>query len=108
VRTYLVDELRPAIDRAVTQVMNRQAPDCPPLYWTPRPERGSEGARGLVGPQYCIEGVAAVKKWAERFGLVPVETPMPGTISYHGQINALPVSVWAITDLDAFECGVRR
>lgn len=107
-RTYLVDELRPAIDRAVSQVMNRQAPNCPPLHWTPRLERGNEAARGLASAQYCIDEVAAVKKWAERFGLVPVETPMPGTISYHGQINALPVSVWAITDLDAFESGVQR
>jgi hypothetical protein len=102
--TILYHELYPAIDRAVAEVMNQQAPDCPPLYWTPLSGRVSEGARGLAGAKYCPDGaVAAVKTWVERFGLHPDEAPMPGTISYHGEINGLPVIVWAIIDHhDAF------
>jgi hypothetical protein len=100
----LVYELYPAIDRAVAEVMNHQAPDCPPLYWTLRSERISEGARGLAGAKYCTEEVVtAVMTWAARFGLHLAEAPSPGTFSYQGEINGLPVIVWAITDHDAFD-----
>ena len=92
-------ELYFAIDRAVAEVMNHQAPHCPPLYWASLSGRVSDGARGMAGAKYCTdEAVTAVRTWAARFGLHPSEAPSPGTLSYHGEVNGLPVQVWAITD----------
>jgi hypothetical protein len=104
----LVTELHSVIDRAVARVLNRQAPDCPPLYWSPLFAPGSEAARGLAGSGYRPDGaLAAVMRWVERFGL-RAEAPLPGIISYHGQVNGLPVTVWAITDHDAFYTHLSR
>jgi hypothetical protein len=105
----LITELHSAINQATAQVLNRQAPDCPPLYWSPSSTgRSRRGASGLAGSGYSPDGaVAAVMRWVERFGL-RAETPLPGMISYHGQVNGLPVTVWAITDHDAFYTHLSR
>jgi hypothetical protein len=44
-----------------------------------------------------------VRQWAVAFDLTPDEQSTPGTLGYRGQIEGIPVEVWAVADRDEFE-----
>lgn len=102
----LRDTIRVAMNDALAQVVNAEAPQLPELYWTCRKgEDWSEvGVYGLVS-WYSTEPVADIAlRWAVTLGLTEVVPGRPtGTFEYTGQIHGQPVCVWAITDRDTFK-----
>ena len=109
-RQHLIHTLDEAMSEACSTVMNQLAPHCPPLYWSAAEGDLHNAMKGLAstGDYSDAAAAAAVRAWASQFELQPHPDPIPGTISYDGEIHGLAVKVWAITDNNAFETTVRR
>lgn len=76
-RQTLTYDLKRAVDEACSEVMNRLAPGCPPLYWSPSSGDPYYGMSGLASEgHYTTEAAACqVREWAEKFDLHPTHTP---------------------------------
>lgn len=106
--TTLSYDIQSAMNRGLSQVMNGQAPDLPPLHWSVTPWKDWEldGISGLVGGRHSEEEAPGIARaWAERFELeaVPRTDRNRHKREYSGHINGQPVRVWAIADLETFD-----
>ncbi|MBB6375822.1 hypothetical protein BKA01_003044 [Pseudonocardia eucalypti] len=73
-----------------------------PLSWVVRSGTGGlDGAPNTVDHDRA-ERIAAVRRWAETFDLHPDPNAVAGAVEYRGQIENVPVSVWAVVDDAAF------
>jgi hypothetical protein len=105
----LRDALGRQLDTAATAALNTrgQAKRCPPLAWAaPAYEPWTEaGFTGLAssGDYSTTDALGVVRQWAAAFDLTPDERSRPGTLGYRGQIEGIPVEVWAVADRDEFE-----
>lgn len=87
-----------AANEAVSQVLNSQAPDLPPLAWR-------LWGRALSGQVDAFGGdavEAVLSRWAGRFSLAPTPA-MPGTAEYSGMVGGAAVSVWGVVDGAAWD-----
>jgi hypothetical protein len=97
------------LDNAVTEVLNTRgrARGCRPLAWAvPAYEAWTTtGFSGLAssGDYSTTDAEAVIQQWAAAFDLTPDEHPVRGTLGYLGQIENIPVQVWAVADRDEFE-----
>jgi len=63
------------------------------------------GFSGLAhrGDYSTADALAVIGQWAEAFDLTSDERPVRGSVGYRGQVEDIPVEVWAVADRDEFE-----
>ncbi|MGI8815432.1 MAG: hypothetical protein ACR2G2_09200 [Pseudonocardia sp.] len=103
IRRALHDATQPAISRLIST--RAAETGCQELSWWFVDARVGQPTRleGMVASGNP-DGAKQATRWASALDL---DTEQPrystfGTVSYQGEIDNLPVTVWAITDLDPF------
>jgi hypothetical protein len=83
-----------------------RARGCRPLAWAvPAYEAWTTtGFSGLAssGDYSTTDAEAVIQQWAAAFDLRPDEHPVRRTLGYLGQIEGVPVEVWAVADGEEF------
>jgi hypothetical protein len=103
------DELRQRVERAmhdaVTDAVNGQHPDLPPLSWRALP--GPAGiAVGQLSGLTIEDGAAAeaaAARWADRLRLAREPNADPGSVEYTGRVEDMRVRVWGVIDQEVWE-----
>lgn len=82
-----------------------------PLSWKLWPYTADDSTAHLMllgrinpGEGETVAGIA--DPWVRLFTLEEAISPAPGTLEYRGQVDRFHVTVWGVTDQDAFEGGV--
>ncbi len=103
IRRAVHDATQPVISRLISA--RAAVTGCQELSWWFVDAGGGQPARleGMVASGNP-DGANEAARWASALGL---DTEQPrystfGTLSYQGEIDGLPVTVWAITDPDLF------
>ncbi|WP_410646278.1 hypothetical protein [Amycolatopsis sp. cmx-4-54] len=58
--------------------------------------------RGHIYTRHPAAARQAIQQWANVLGLTPSEKAHPGTLSYSGEIERLPIEIWTVVDDKAF------
>jgi hypothetical protein len=109
-RALLAFDVESAASQAVSALVNdRYGPDLPAMFWRPITHQSSSVVTSLTGQAPVDltqdDAAAALAAWADRYDLQPADNPTRGTTELRGQLDGLPVEIWAVTDRTLFETG---